>query len=81
MARTDAEQLQDAIGDMGWWLTAMLTPPADGETDPDPYRHLDDDELEFGERVADELLAEHAHRSVDGLSAVLRVRGPVELRA
>lgn len=74
MNMTDEARLEDAVQGMVWWLKRAAKPVDVDLVDPNPYRHLDDDELELGERVADELLSEWAHSSVDGMCAVLASR-------
>lgn len=74
MSRLTAEELLDEqVSDMVAWLRMVMRPVDPAEADPDVYRHWDDDVLELGERVADELLTEWAWGEDDpeGLALVL----------
>jgi len=71
---SEAEAPDEAVADMVSWLTMMLRPVDWNNVDPEMYRHTDDDELELGGRVADELLSEWAYRSGDGMRVVLDQR-------
>ncbi|MGW4528373.1 hypothetical protein [Amycolatopsis sp. NPDC004378] len=57
--RTEDELLDERIADLTAWLELMMRPVENwDEVDQHPYRHFDDDVLELGERVADDLLSE-----------------------
>lgn len=75
-ARIEDELLDERIGDLTAWLELMMRPVANwDEVDQHPYRHFDDDVLELGERVADDLLSESSWgRDAFGLAVLLEQR-------
>lgn len=78
MSETTADVLLDErVADMTAWLKLMLRPVENwDEVDQNPYRHWDDDVLDLGKRVADDLLSEWAWGRGDagGLAVVLDQR-------
>ncbi len=75
-ARTEDELLDERIADLTAWLELMMRPVENwDEVDQHPYRHFDDDALELGERVADDLLSESSWgRDALGLAVLLEQR-------
>jgi hypothetical protein len=75
---TEDELLADRIGDMVGWLEMMVKPVEDWDlVDPNPYRYTDNDVLELGDRVADDLLSEWAW-SGDADSAIVLVQNRID---
>jgi hypothetical protein len=75
------DDLDEQVSEMVAWLHLVMPPAGPARVIPPPvdqtvYRHWDDDALELGDRVADELLTEWAwgRRDPVGLALVLERR-------